>query len=485
MRNEQERGTGRPVKIKQQRFDALARFLIEVSRRLIRKQNARPMHKGAGHRDALLLAAGELCGIMLEAIGQTDTAQQIGRLPARGSIAAQFEGHHDILERGERRDELKGLKHEACLAAAQLCPLVLAQMLESLAAEMNGAAAGTVESSTKPQQRRLAASRGTDDRTCVAVVKGKRYVLNDSKSMGARHISLRKLPDVKYIFSHAVRFTMRFTIKNPRSLYFLLVISVLWMGGCENSSQTARETTVSDTFRTQDAQPRSDSGRVDEGRSAHEILVLVMGNSLTEGYGLASQRKAFPALLQRRVDSLGWDVEIVNAGVSGQTSSGGLGRIGWVLRQPLDILILELGGNDGLRGIDPSVTRRNLQAIIDSTRARYPDARIMLAGIRIPPNLGQAYAERFYDIYPSLADENDLIFLPHLMEGVAGHPSLMQGDGIHPTAAGHRRMAMNVWDKLRPVLEEMREEAQAANGGEAREEARVQFSGEAQAEQLI
>lgn len=224
------------------------------------------------------------------------------------------------------------------------------------------------------------------------------------------------------------------------------------MVGCENSSHAPQRATLRDTLYTSDELERREQASRD-----NEILVMVMGNSLTAGFGLASEEEAFPALIQQTIDSLGWNVEVVNAGVSGQTSSGGLGRIDWVLQQPVDVLILELGGNDGLRGIDPEVTKGNLQAIIGSTKAQYPDARIILAGVRMPPNLGSQYARRAYSIYPELAQENDLVFIPYLMDDVAGNPRLMQPDGIHPTAAGQRIMAETVWEKLKPVLGELRE----------------------------
>jgi acyl-CoA thioesterase-1 len=181
--------------------------------------------------------------------------------------------------------------------------------------------------------------------------------------------------------------------------------------------------------------------------------VLFLGNSLSAGYGVEPD-SAFPNLIKARIDSLGWSIEIVNAGLSGETTSGGLRRIDWLLRRRIDVLVLELGGNDGLRGIPTEVTRANLQAIIDKTRARHPDAEIILAGMQIPPNLGHEYTREFRQIYPSLAEENDTHLIPFLLEGVGGVARLMQGDGIHPTEEGHRVVAENVWDILGVVLED-------------------------------
>jgi acyl-CoA thioesterase-1 len=169
--------------------------------------------------------------------------------------------------------------------------------------------------------------------------------------------------------------------------------------------------------------------------------------------------EAFPARLQQRVDSLGWNVNIINGGVSGETTAGGLRRLDWLLRQSIDVLIVELGGNDGLRGTDLSATRENLQAIIDKARAEHPDVRILLAGMQLPPNLGPDYTQRFRALYPELAKANDVGLIPFLLEGVGGVDSLMQSDGIHPTAEGQRIVANNVWETLKPVLQSLRTSA--------------------------
>ena len=186
------------------------------------------------------------------------------------------------------------------------------------------------------------------------------------------------------------------------------------------------------------------------------LRVLVLGNSIAAGSGV-SPEQAFPAQLQHKVDSLGWNVRIQNAGVSGETTAGGIRRIGWLLNEEVDVLLLELGGNDGLRGLDLSTTRDNLRGIIDTTLATYPQAKVLLAGMRIPPNLGEEYTEQFRQIYPAVAEQYaQVTLIPFILDNVAGVDSLMQDDGIHPTAAGHRLVARNVWDKLRPMLEELR-----------------------------
>ena len=196
-------------------------------------------------------------------------------------------------------------------------------------------------------------------------------------------------------------------------------------------------------------QQASKSNTIDS--AAKEKTIVFFGNSLTAGYGV-DPTEAYPALIQNKIDSLHLNYKVINAGVSGETSSGGNGRINWILRQPVDIFVLELGGNDGLRGIPLSETRKNLQAIIDTVKAKYPDAKIMLEGMQIPPNMGQRYATEFKNIYPELAEKNNIVLVPFLLKNVGGNAKLNQQDGIHPTAEGHKVVAQNVWEVLKGIL---------------------------------
>ena len=180
--------------------------------------------------------------------------------------------------------------------------------------------------------------------------------------------------------------------------------------------------------------------------------ILFFGNSLTAGYGI-DPSEAFPALIQNKIDSMHLNFKVINAGVSGETSAGGTGRIDWILQQPVDLFILELGANDGLRGIPLSETKKNLQSIIDKVRAKYPQAKVVLAGMQIPPNMGQEYTGAFKKIYPDLAEKNNIALIPFLLEGVGGNPKLNQPDGIHPTAEGAKIVAENVWKVLKDLCE--------------------------------
>jgi acyl-CoA thioesterase I len=185
-----------------------------------------------------------------------------------------------------------------------------------------------------------------------------------------------------------------------------------------------------------------------------ERTVLFIGTSLTAGYGL-TQAQSFPMLVERRIDEAGLPFGVVNAGVSGETSAGALRRVDWLLRQPFDVVVLETGANDMLRGVDPSTTEANIQAIIDRIRARHPDVPIVLAGMLALPNLGDVYGRDFETIYPRLAERNDLDYIPFLLEAVGGERDLNQSDGVHPNVEGHRLIADTVWRVLEPVLAEL------------------------------
>jgi acyl-CoA thioesterase-1 len=180
-------------------------------------------------------------------------------------------------------------------------------------------------------------------------------------------------------------------------------------------------------------------------------VVLFLGDSLTAGYGLPVEQ-AFPALVQERIDAAGLDYRVVNAGVSGDTSAGGRRRIGWLLRQPVAVLVIELGGNDMLRGQDLGALAENLRAIVGEARAAHPGVRVVIAGMRAPVNLGPDYAAGFEATYGSLARETGSALIPFVLEGVAADPALNQPDGIHPTAEGHRIVAETVWRTLAPLL---------------------------------
>ncbi|MBA4158381.1 MAG: arylesterase [Gemmatimonadetes bacterium] len=182
-------------------------------------------------------------------------------------------------------------------------------------------------------------------------------------------------------------------------------------------------------------------------------VVLFLGTSLTAGYGLPGEQ-AYPARIQEKIDSAGLPFRVVNAGVSGETSAGALRRLDWLLRQPFDVLVLETGANDMLRGTHPDSTRANIHAMIRRVREQRPEARVILAGMLALPNLGREYGQRFETIYRDVARQENVTLVPFLLEGVATEPRLNLADGIHPNEAGQRHVARTVWAALEPVLRE-------------------------------
>ncbi|OEY72338.1 arylesterase [Salegentibacter salarius] len=222
---------------------------------------------------------------------------------------------------------------------------------------------------------------------------------------------------------------------------YCVIFSVFIMFSCgENAVKKSEKNN------TEEAQTET------ETQESEKDVILFFGNSLTAGMGL-DPSEAFPALIQNRLDSLDYDYEVINAGLSGETTASGKNRINWVLNQDVDVFVLELGANDGLRGIPLEETRKNLQDIINTVKEKNPDTKIVLAGMQIPPNMGEEYTTEFRNIFPELAEENNVELIPFLLEGVAGDPELNQQDGIHPTAEGYEIVADNVWSVLEDVVE--------------------------------
>ncbi|MEM7370334.1 MAG: arylesterase [Bacteroidota bacterium] len=192
--------------------------------------------------------------------------------------------------------------------------------------------------------------------------------------------------------------------------------------------------------------------QTESNQSTNKKTILFFGNSLTAAYGLANPEDGFTGLIHQRLDSLGMEYTVVNAGLSGETTTAGLNRLGWVLKQSVDIFVLELGANDGLRGIPPASTKENLQAMIKQVEETHPEAKILFTGMMVPPNMGDDYAVEFRKLFKEVAEANDVVFLPFLLDGVAGEIDLNQRDGIHPTEEGHQIVMENVWAVLKDML---------------------------------
>lgn len=233
-------------------------------------------------------------------------------------------------------------------------------------------------------------------------------------------------------------------IQKGRLLKFRYFLVLLVVFGCRDASK-------GNDPGQPGGDPAASPSTIAEGASG---TILFYGDSLTAGLGL-DPNEAFPALIQQRLDSLGYSFEVVNAGLSGETTASGRNRLDWVLRQPVDIFVLELGANDGLRGIPLAETRKNLEAMIQMVRERSPGARIVLAGMELPPNMGPEYTAEFRRIFPELAEKHGTALVPFLLKGVGGVAELNQQDGIHPTAEGHMMVAETVWSVLAPVVEQV------------------------------
>lgn len=224
-----------------------------------------------------------------------------------------------------------------------------------------------------------------------------------------------------------------------RFCYFLMAFALI---SCGNDTKSKATENINENVTTETETTEESSNKT----------ILFFGDSITAGYGLDDTNDAFPGIIQSKIDSLELNYVVVNSGLSGETSAGGKSRIDWILNQDIDIFVLELGANDGLRGVAITETKANLQAIIDAVKAKNPNTRIILAGMQMPPNMGQDYTTRFTAIFSELASENNLEFIPFILKDVGGIKELNQNDGIHPTAEGHKIVANTVWEVLSKVI---------------------------------
>lgn len=216
--------------------------------------------------------------------------------------------------------------------------------------------------------------------------------------------------------------------------FCVVILLAAWLTSCSGSTEKKE---AEEEKKAVDATPKK--------------TILFFGNSLTAGYGIDPE-ESFAGRIQSRLDSLKKEYRVINGGLSGETTAGGLSRLDWFLEEEPYLFVLELGGNDGLRGIALTETKKNLLAIVDKVQAKYPNTKIILAGMQIPPNMGQEYTEEFKAIYPAVAKEKNIELIPFLLEGVAGDPDLNLPDGIHPTAEGHRLVMETLWPYISKAL---------------------------------
>ena len=223
-----------------------------------------------------------------------------------------------------------------------------------------------------------------------------------------------------------------------KALYLMTAFSLLY---CTNPTKD----------KPVEAKSEVDQKAVFTEQKSDKPVIMFFGDSITKGYGIDPD-DAFSTLIQLRLDSLGYDYLVINAGLSGETTASGLSRVNWVLKTVPEIFILELGANDGLRGINTEETRKNLKKIIAKVREVNPEVKILLAGMEVPPNMGEGYADPFRKIFPGIRDSEQVSLIPFILDKVAGEPELNLPDGIHPTVEGHRIVSETVWQYLQPML---------------------------------
>jgi acyl-CoA thioesterase-1 len=340
------------------------------------------------------------------------------------------------------------LKHKTNLLQPKLGTPVFCETEDVLAIEVHATLSGLVEPGQQTQKRGLPASGRSDD--------GQKRLGFDFQIERGQYA---KGPPAAHVgFFEA--------LGHDHHIRRFLFISTLACAACLQPDAPDSATFDSPDVVATAAPGAAEASGATAAGVAHDApsdlgrpAVVFLGTSLTAGLGLSSDEDSYVARVAELADSAGLPIRAVNAGVSGETSAGGLRRLGWVLREPIDVLVLELGANDGLRGLDPADLENNLRTIIDRTLVRYPDSRVVIAGMEAPTNLGSAYTDRFRQTFVSVAQQTGATLIPFLLEGVAGVPELNQDDHIHPTAEGHERLARNVWQVLEGVLRS-RDEAQ-------------------------
>lgn len=425
------------IEVEEQVRNRTPRFPIQVSRGLVGEEQTGSRGEGSGDTDPLLFTAGKLSGIMVDALGEPHTREQVtrsrlGRFRRRRPVCGQqFQWNQDVLERGERRHELEILEYETDAFRPQRSTSIFVEPIERNAVETHAPLAGAIESGKQAEQRGLPAAGRAQHGHDLAGSDVEIHVVEhgEGEAPSRAVIALGEISGDDH-WMRTVRAIGRYPLRAMGASALLAFVALLACGAPEEPTAPSAPS----------AQPRSETP-----------VVLFLGDSLTAGYGLTAE-EAFPALIQERIDAAGLDFRVVNAGVSGDTSAGGRRRIEWLLRQPAAVLVVALGGNDMLRGLDLQALRENLDAIVSAARAAHPDIDVVVAGMRAPRNLGRAYAEGFDSTFPTVAEDHGAVLVPFLLEGVATVASLNQVDGIHPTARGHAMIADTLWSTLEKIL---------------------------------
>ena len=444
--------------------DRGARGAVEVPRRLVGEEERGARPERPGERDPLLLAARQLRGVVVAPLAEPDGGEELRRPRAGSGVTGQLEREEDVLPRGQVREELVRLEYETDLPPTEKGELVLGHPVDRLPFEEDLPPRRAVQPGHEAEEGRLPAAGGAEDGGELAGGDRKVDGVEDSEHPPAGRKLLRDAAKLEKRRSHgtesripldsvAVRRPVSFSL--AASALALLVLSACGPAR-EEGSAAARELVPTNPG----AAPRDmgDGRSPDPGGApapggvavpADAPLVVFLGDSLTAGYGV-EPGLSYPDWLQKRLDAEGLAYRVVNQGISGDTTSGGVARLDEALRLKPVAVVLALGANDGLRGLPVEATRANLAEMIDRLQAG--GAKVLLGGMTLPRNYGPDYVRGFESVFKELAREKKTGLIPFLLEGVATEPSLMQADALHPTAEGNRRVAENVFKHLRPML---------------------------------
>jgi len=416
--DDDQRGAALPVHFEHQVDDGLPGARVQASGRLVGEQDSRPDHERAGQGDALLFAPRKRARRVGQPLAKADALQQLPRqllgLPPGGApLRRDLQGQRDIFEGGQMRQQLERLEDESDAFGAQARPGVLVHVSELLAEQTDRTRTGNVQAGEKTQQGRFAGPGRTCDRERAAGPDHQVDLIEDRQTA----VGIRD--DLAQVRCRNGVGRLLTGLRMHLGLFALCVTIAAFPAAAPASPAPAQ-------------------------------IILVVGDSLSAEYGLPRDA-GWVHRLSQRIDSTYGEYSVVNASISGDTTQGGLARLPHLLAQNRPkLVILELGANDGLRGLDLEQMQTNLQAMID--QCRHGGARVVLVGIRIPPNYGRDYTDRFAQVYGRLAKSNRLAFVPFLLAGFADRLDLFQADRIHPTEQAQERMLDNVWRSLQPLL---------------------------------
>ena len=439
MRHQHQRRATRPFELEHQIDDALTRRFIEIAGRLIGDQNGRVRRERAGERHALLLAARQLRRIMRQSLAQPDLLQLRPGAVESVRRAGEFERNGDVFQRRHGRNEMKRLEDDADVLAAKPGQFVLAQPIDARPRDADFAAVGPFQSGHGHQQCRFSRSGRSDetDRLALAYIEA-----NALQDMNPR----RAAPEAEM---HIVEFD-RPVVHDPSVVGAPSRAPGRKAGSSATTyGRSARILQVLLAFLGLAALLASPA-------AAKTTRLLALGDSLTAGY-LLSADAGFPAVLEKALRAKGHDVEVINAGVSGDTATGALERLDWAIGEGVDAAVVEIGANDMLRGLDPRITAGAIDSILTKLKER--KAAVLLAGMLATPSLGAEYKTAFDRIYPDLAARHGVALYPFFLDGVAGEKDMQQGDGMHPTRAGVARII----ERILPAVEAMLKNVERRN----------------------